>query len=227
MRTLVSAISPASGVRVVSRASDIAGSSSQSTTLITIDDAAIIEEWQNQGVPVHAVRGDGRIWLRTLTSTPVSPVAGDMWLEDTASGLSFRIFSGAGLLTFNATQQLTATSYSALLAGSPVRIASSGKVCYAEAIAGAGGSYRVEGVCTATVGLADQGITVATSGDTVQLADWSAITGVATLVPGSRYYLSNIPGKLQATVPAAVCAPVGTAIDISRLVLNIQRPVIR
>jgi hypothetical protein len=62
----------------------------------------------------------------------------------------------------------------------------------------------------------------------VTLADWTAVAGVAALIPSSTYYLSAT-GGLTTTAPTTVghsVTEIGYAEETTTLVLNIKRPVL-
>jgi len=68
-----------------------------------------------------------------------------------------------------------------------------------------------------------------TSDGQVSLADWSAVTGSAALVPGTRYFLNPVtPGGLTnvcPTTPGVYAAPVGVALSTTLLEVEINLPV--
>ena len=62
----------------------------------------------------------------------------------------------------------------------------------------------------------------------MELADWTAVTGAATLTPSATYYLDET-GGLTAVAPTTVgqtATEVGQAIEGAILHLNIKRPVL-
>jgi hypothetical protein len=82
----------------------------------------------------------------------------------------------------------------------------------------------VLGLATIATAL-DAYVTVQTDG-VVEQADWTTVTGSATLTVGSDYFLDATPGKLTATVPiAGNLVYVGRAIAPSKLEVSIQRPI--
>lgn len=224
VRPVVNVSSPQRGVRTVSRLTDLAGTAQGSTTLLTVNEDALLDEWQNQGVRKHAIRGDGRVWFSILTAPPAAPAPGDLWLEDTGGELLVRVQGSTGLLSFSSAGVLTLTSAGALLQGNALYVTPAGQVAYAVADAGSP-AYRTIGLATTSTLASVESINVSVTGDVVQLPDWTLVTGTATLAPGSRYFLSATPGKLSTSPAATVVVPVGTALDFTRLLLNIERPV--
>lgn len=110
--------------------------------------------------------------------------------------------------------------------GMPVYISAAGTVDKARANADATspviGLVEVATIATTASGkiLTDGIITV---------ADWTSITGSATLTAGATYFLdAAVAGKLTATAPSTAgqsIVRVGTAIDTTTLEVSISRPI--
>jgi hypothetical protein len=61
------------------------------------------------------------------------------------------------------------------------------------------------------------------------LADWTAATGLASLVPGWAYYLDVAPGRLTPIPPATpgcAVARVGVAVSVDTLEISIDTPIL-
>lgn len=215
---------PVRGIQTLSRLVDPTGKAAETSTVVTINDDAVVEEWANAGVPVHQLKGDGRMWLRILTAAPANPVAGDVWLEqDPVDGLVLRVRSASGTQTLvggdGAALELTASV--ALLQGHVVRPAPSGLV-YAAAVAG---QHRLVGLVAEDI-LATASARVITPGQSIELPDWSLITGAAALTPGVPYWLSATPGRFTTSSVAACAQRVGYALTAQRLLVDTALAVI-
>lgn len=110
--------------------------------------------------------------------------------------------------------------------GQAVYIKSNGDIDLAMADASA--TAKVVGV------VADATIATGTSGNirtsgALASADWTTVTGSATLTPGERYYLDNTSaGMLTATPPDATgefVVAVGMALSTTELLVEVARPI--
>jgi hypothetical protein len=108
------------------------------------------------------------------------------------------------------------TSYSAvadesIVSGQPVYVKATGNVGLAKA--DAVGTYKAVGLAIESK---SSGLSVKYNTDgRVELADWTAVTGSATLTPGAHYYLStDTAGMLSAIAPtgSGYVVPLGKAI---------------
>ncbi len=224
MRSIPTSSSPGTGLQVLSD-TDGATPGERFSTLITIADQAVAFEFQNKGVSVHRVRGDGRTWFKVLATTPVSPVQGDVWLRnDSTAGIVIEYYDGTTTHTLQSTPiggiGLNATL--ALLAGHAVRVVDATGLAYAAA---SSGLYRPDGICVADT-LLGSVARVATAGDTITLADWSVPTGGASLTPAQNYWLSSTPGRLVASPVAAFGVRVGRALTAQTLRVTIDLTVL-
>lgn len=111
-----------------------------------------------------------------------------------------------------------------LVPGEVVYITALGKA--AKARADAVGTRRASGVVEVGAA-AGFPATIRTHG-TVTLADWTAITGSATLTPNASYYLStSTAGNMTTTAPTTTgwVTRVGTAISANDLDVNPEPPI--
>lgn len=211
-----------SRTRGIQQASDLtspSGTAARETTLITIDDAAVLAQWENLGVTAHRLRGDGRVWFRVLPAAPVAPVMGDVWLEDDVSlGVVARVRTATGTTTLLSgdIDRLHVIATAALLQGHAVRSKSDGSYVYASATVDANRLYRITGIVQEDVGIGDEAA-ILTDGALMTLADWSLITGSAALIAGEYYWLSTTPGRYISTPAAAVASRVGLAVTTDTL----------
>ena len=207
------------GIRLLSELTSASGVADTESTLITINDDAILKSWQNFGVPVHEVLGDGRTWWKVLSAAPASPAVGDIWLEQQVGGTVLRYQSTTGTVTLlSDVAGLQLVTANIILAGHAVRPDASG-LLYAAAIVDGAHQYRCIGVNkvdTISGGSAE----VLTTGDHLQLSDWSLLTGAATLTPNAYYYLSATPGRYTTTPAAAVTVRVGIAVSTDTLLIE-------
>jgi hypothetical protein len=215
--------SPVRGIQQLSRLASPAGTAETRSTIIAVDDGAILDEVQNHGVPVYRVRGDGRLWLRTLTSPPTAPVAGDLWLEDTIDGTVLRYKGTDGERTLIGAQAsgVLVTAATALLTGHAVRATASGLLYSAATV----GQHHVAGVIAETV-MSGDSARLLVSGDVLDLPDWSLLTGVALLSPGVRYWLSATPGRYSTTAPQSVASQIGVGLTPTSLLVMNPPPII-
>jgi hypothetical protein len=187
------------GLKNISELASSSGVAETTTTLITLDDGAVMDEWRNAGVPVHQIKGDGRLWFNILSSAPASPVTGDVWLEDTISGVVLRIQTDSGLTTIPAGDgSLSVTAASALLQGHAVRTTASGLEYAAADVAS--DQYQVIGLIAEDTLATEEGV-VLKPGQQLELSDWTLLTGAATLTPGATYWLTATPGRYSAAAP--------------------------
>ena len=59
----------------------------------------------------------------------------------------------------------------------------------------------------------------------IEISDWTAITGSATLTPNAIYYLSTTAGRLTTAPPTTVgqvVQPVGIAVSSVKLELEVE-----
>ena len=91
-------------------------------------------------------------------------------------------------------------------------------------------------LATEAIGFAESDIGAGGSGvvrtdGTLDLADWTAATGAAALVPGSTYWLDAVTtGRMSTAAPAAapgvIAQAVGKALSASTFSIEIQSPVV-
>ncbi len=222
MRTIKSVQTPATGIRQVSNLSDVAGVSDAETTLITVNDGAVIKQFENLGTAVHKIRGDGRVWLKVLGSAPSAPVAGDVWLElDGLLGTVLRFYDGVATSTLTTEPPagtLSLTASTALLKGYAVRATASG-AAYASTVLGGTPRYQIIGLVKEDTLISDP-IEVLTLGDVMSIDDWTTITGSAALTEGARYWLSDTPGRYTTTPSTLVASLVGVAVSATELLVQ-------
>jgi hypothetical protein len=71
------------------------------------------------------------------------------------------------------------------------------------------------------------GFPVSVATEQLSLADWSAVVGSPTLLPGVTYFLDTAPGRLTPIAPTTIgylVAPIGKAATTSSLILSIPLP---
>jgi hypothetical protein len=199
-------------------------------TETVVPDASMLDQWENQGIVKHGVRGDGRMVIPRFLSDPASPQEGDFWILDNGGVVSLRYHTGG--VTYNYTggsgssagSQFTGIPASiALRKGSAMRTSSTGKVGLATAGAGsiAGGLYEPLGLLSSTVPGApnppvdDFGVIL--PGHVIELTsgEVSYLTGVSALIPNRVYYLSNISGRWVLN-PDAVGVAAEVAVPLCR-----------
>jgi hypothetical protein len=196
-----------------------ASTAATESTLITVNDADVVKEWQNHGVAQHRIRGDGRVWFRVLTGAPSSPVAGDTWLELDSGTTYLRFYDGSSTVTVTSTSQaLQITTSAALLQGMAVRASGAG-LAYAQAFVDGSKVYKLIGIMAADALISTPG-TVLVAGDHLDLPDWSLIVGAATLTVGSDYWLTSTPGRYDVTPDTTVAARVGRAVTTTTLLVK-------
>jgi hypothetical protein len=205
----------ATGVGEISGLTSVSGIGRNFTTLVTVNDTAIVEQLQNNGVNVHQVKGDGRAWFPIISHAPTSPVNGDLWLEqDMTLGTVLRIQTPAGLLTIGASgvigTGLTYTAASGLLVGMAVYLDPTDGPVYASALVSGAFAYRPRGVVKATAIMGGQ-VEIITDGEEMQMTDWTLVTGTALLAQGSNYWLTATPGRYSITPGSGVSSRVGYA----------------
>ncbi len=217
---LVNIGTPITGIKELSQLTSAAGTAHSSSTVITLDDEAVVDQWENFGIPVHRLRGDGRAWFKVLSAPPVSPVAGDLWLEDLGGGdVVLRFYDGAGEVSVASSDPaLSIVASAALLQAHAVR-ALIGGMAHAAAVVDVAKQYRVIGILADDVAMGDAG-KVITDGGTLTMADWSLLTGAAALTIGAVYWLSVTPGRYTTTPVAAVGARVGRAVGTDTLLVD-------
>lgn len=114
---------------------------------------------------------------------------------------------------------MTQATSEVLQAGQPVFVAGDGTLHLSSAAAGANRA-TVDGFARAATPI---GQSAQVENHQITLADWTAVTGAAGLVPGTRYYLDATPGKLTATAPtAAGAAVIRVGVALSAQVLSIE-----
>lgn len=121
---------------------------------------------------------------------------------------------------------LTNSNVSPITIGQPVYTDGAGSVDLAQA--DAVGTSRVLGlVAEASIASAASG-TIKYAGILVN-ADWTTVTGSATLTPGANYYVdAATAGKLVTTAPDTAgqqLAYVGRAVSTTELAIEIARPI--
>ncbi len=222
MRVIKTVQTPATGIRQVSGLTSVSGVGDAESTLITINDDAVLKQWENHGVAVHALKGDGRAWMAVLPSAPTSPVAGDVWLElDGVLGTVLRFYDGvvtSTLTTDPPSGTLSLTASTALLKGYAVRAAAGG-AAYASTVVDGSHKYQIVGLVKEDTLIGDP-VEVLTLGDVMSITDWTTLTGAATLTPGSRYWLSDTPGRYTTTPSTLVSSLVGVAVSTTELLVQ-------
>lgn len=222
MKIIQNVQTPASGIRQISGLSSVSGIGDAESTLITIDDDAVLKQWENHGVPVHQVKGDGRLWLNVLPSAPTSPVNGDVWLElDGVLGTVLRFYDGVATYTLTTEPPagtLVLTASTALLQGHALRATSSG-AAYASTTVDSGHKYQIIGLVKEDTLISDP-VEILTIGDIMSMADWTLLTGSATLTEGARYWLSDTPGRYTTTPSTLVGSLVGIAVTTTKLLVQ-------
>lgn len=210
---------PARGIRNISNLVSTSGVAETTTTLVTVDDGAVLDEWRNQGVLTHQIKGDGRHWFKVLLAPPASPVDGDVWFEDTGvTGIMLMVQTSSGTLQIPAGDgSLEVTAATALLQGHAVRATATG-LQYAAAVQ-ASEQYRIVGIVAEDTLIATDA-TVLTNGDHIELSDWTLLTGALNLVPGATYWLSATPGRYTTTPVIAARARVGIAVTTTKLLID-------
>lgn len=116
------------------------------------------------------------------------------------------------------------TSGTPLLRGQPVYMKVGGDVAHADAVT----NFRVAGLSYQEVSHLAYGL-IQTSGQfDATTAEWDAVTnGTGGLVPGGRYFLSVVPGRITLTPdPSAAVAPIGRAVSPTRLSIDIEPPIL-
>lgn len=211
----------ARGIQEITRLTDPSGTGRSTTTLVTV--TGIIEEWLNNGAPVHQLKGDGRMWLPVLLAPPGSPTPGDVWLEDDiVDGVVLRIEGPTGTLTLVNGAGLELDAASALLQGHAVQ-ATAGGLAYADA---SPGNYGVVGVVAEAAAAMGDDVRLLVDGEVLELPNWALLTGAALLTPGSRYWLSTTPGRYSLIPPAAGWISVGIGLTTTKLLVDTQRRVL-
>lgn len=110
---------------------------------------------------------------------------------------------------------------STTLAGQPVYVSGNNAVSPADADTVA--TSRVVGLASRDVLAGGTG--GFTMGGVVELADWTDVTGSATLTAAAQYFLSSTAGQLTTTPPTAVgkvVVQVGIALSTTRLAVEID-----
>lgn len=224
MPVVTTVIADATGIGEVSRQASTSGIGRNVTTLITLSDPSIVDQVENNGVPVHQIKGDGRKWFPILAESPESPVDGDMWLEqDVSLGTVLRIQTPAGILTISASGVsgggLSYTAASALLQGYAVYLDPTNGPVYAVATVDGSHKYRPCGVVLADATMGNP-VTIVTDGEQMAMADWTSVIGATNLVMGSRYYLTGTPGRYSTTPGSGVTSRVGYAANATTLIVQ-------
>jgi hypothetical protein len=226
-RTVRSVVSRPGGLREVSDLVDPAGQGHTSTTLVALQDDALVDQWENQGVPVHGLRADGRAWFKILTAPPVNPTGGDLWIERLAlNNTVVRFHDGSQIITLAGSEApgFTVDASEAILLGHAL-CGHAGGAQYAQAVDTAEHLYRVIGLAAQEL-VGAGSLQVLTRGDTMELPDWSVVAGTALLVPGAKYFLGDTPGRLLDDVTGLqVAAAVGIAVEPTRLQITLDPPV--
>lgn len=110
-------------------------------------------------------------------------------------------------------------SGSTFVVGSPVTTHSSGT---GVVLAGSADN-NANAVGLATLGVADGAAETVQTSSHFSLADWTAVTGTATLTARAVYFLSDTPGMLTDTAPiSGVLQVVGRAVAPDTLEINLQ-----
>lgn len=235
---------PANGERRVLRPG--VGPVASANTENVVPDAAILDQWENQGVVKHGVRGDGRLVIPRFLVDPLNPQEDDFWILDDGGAVSLRYRSGG--VTYNFTggsSSSTGSQFSgvpeipALKKGSAVRTSSTGKVGLATAGLGsvAAGLYEPLGLLSASIPGAPNppvdSFAVILPGHVIELTsgEVSFLTGAPALIPNRVYYLSNISGRwvlnpdavgVAAEVAVPLCralTPTSALVDFSMAVI--------
>ncbi len=222
MKIIQNVQTPTSGIRQISGLTGASGIGDTESTLITIDDDAVLKQFQNHGVTMHSVKGDGRMWMNVLPSAPASPVNGDLWLElDGMLGTVLRFYDGVSTYTLTTEPpagSLSLTASTALLQGHAVRATASG-AAYASTVVDSGHKYQIIGLVKEDTLISDP-VEILTMGDIMSIADWTLLTGSATLTEGARYWLSDTPGRYTTTPSTLVGSLVGVAVSTTKLLVQ-------
>lgn len=232
---------PANGERRILRPG--AGPVASANTETVVPDASILDQWENQGVVKHGVRGDGRVIIPRFLSDPTSPQEGDFWILDDGGAVSLRYHSGGVTYNFTGGSGSSAGSQFAgipdtisLRKGSAVRTSSTGHVGLATAGVGsvAAGIYEPLGLLSVTVPgspnppVDDFGVIL--PGHVIELTsgEINYLTGAPALIPNRVYYLSNVSGRwvlnpdgiAEAAVPLCrALTPTKALVDFSMVVI--------
>lgn len=157
-----------------------------------------------------------RLAATGLTTADVGKVAwqqsdDSFWVLKDDSPLTWVTLGASG------TPTLTAETDADVVAGQPVYIKASGHLGLAESTALP--QARCAGLVTADT---LTGVAAPFSPDgTVNLADWTAVVGAASLTPGAEYFLAATAGQITDTAPSSgYLVRVGRA--ISATVLDIE-----
>lgn len=112
-------------------------------------------------------------------------------------------------------------------AGQPLRVTSAGHCTLASATELATAEVAALAVSDTANGAAG----IMQAGDTLELPDWSSVTGSPSLTAGLSYYLSETTGMLTTTAPEqaeGVCIVyVGRAVSATALLIEIANPVVQ
>jgi hypothetical protein len=225
-RTVRSVVSRPGGIRELSEVASTSGAGHTSTTLVQLQGDAFIDEWENQGVRVHGLKADGRAWFKILTAPPTNPVEGDLWIERQAlNNTVVRFHNGVTIVTLMGTEApgFSLVTQEAIIIGHALAADIAGAAYAAATVTG--NRHRCIGL--AAEELAGPGtLQVLVEGDVLVMPDWSLVAGSALLVPGTRYFLSDTPGRYtNDPTGLEVAAPIGIAVDPDRLQINISSPV--
>lgn len=111
----------------------------------------------------------------------------------------------------------------AIAAGQPVRANALGRFVLAQA-----DSLAHAGVAAVAAAAAGAGFTCSAGSGLLELADWSAATGSAELVPGAEYFLgAAAPGQLTTEPPATgVVLSVGLALGPTTMMVAPSRAIL-
>lgn len=145
---------------------------------------------------------------------------GDMLVRNSDGGLSFATPPAPTNVVAESISS-TNRSVSTIQAGQPCAIYSGG-LGFVPANA-TDNTLMAVGLAQAAIAPTAAGI-VQTSGP-LQLSDWTAVTGTATLSPRAKYWLDVTAGRLTSTPPSArgnVLQPIGEAVASDTLLIQIQ-----
>jgi len=200
---------PLSSLQLVGRGAAMYNNTEPWGQAVQTSQLHMTEHWANTTPPTHPLIG--QMWYNTSTGQLNLYSLGSTWSVVSVGlpGAYQAINSNAGAIT----------------AGQPVYASTSGHVDMANATTLA--SSLVIGF------VADSSIATGATGNitvfgTFTSANWTAVTGAATLTTGAVYYLSETPGQLTLVAPSVAghyVAPVGIALSTTTMKLSTQQPI--
>jgi len=235
---------PANGERRILRPG--AGPVASANTETAVPAATMLDQWENNGIIKHGVRGDGRVVIPRFFSDPALPQEGDFWILYDEGAVSLRYRTGG--VTYNYTGGSGSSAGSqfsgipalpSLKKGVAIRTSSTGHIGLATAGTGsvAGGLYEPLGLLSATVPgtpnppVDDFGVIL--PGHVIELTsgEINYLTGVSALIPNRVYYLSNVSGRWVLNpdavgVAAEVAVPLCRALTTTKALVDFSMAII-